>query len=92
MARDVPRVLELSKDLWFELDKRFSVGGDMGSGQTPPQTVRRLQQCHAWSLAGLHFSFVIPGIRMATVEGRCLVLVYNYVCITDNENRAVPRK
>lgn len=37
-------------------------------------------------------SFVMPGISPATVEGRCVVLVYNYECITDNENRLVPRK
>lgn len=61
MTRDMPRVLELSKDLWFELDKRFSVGGDMGSGQTPPQTVHRLEllECSS-AMLGLWLASTSP--------------------------------
>lgn len=60
MARDVPRVLGLSKDL-FELDKRFSVGGDMGSEQTPPQTVCRLEllECSS-AILGLWLASTSP--------------------------------
>lgn len=61
MAWDVLRVSGLSRDLWFGLDKGYSVGRDMGSGQTLPQILCRLEllECGCAILHGPWLAFTL---------------------------------